>query len=346
MRQRLYLKERYSALTSYMSAIIAIIGGIQLIPLLLLPFYPAEIIHAPAFLMAGLPLLILGALGWQYFKPDEHISVTLEEGFVVVVIIWVLAILSGALPIMLINELNFTQAIFESTSGWTTTGLSVVDVTTTPKLLLFFRSVIQLAGGAGLAILALSTIVGPIGSSLSVAEGRSDQLAPHVRESLQIVVRLYLTYILLGIIGLALAGMSLFDAVNHTFAAVSTGGFSTRPESIGYWDSPTIEAITIVLMFVGTINFLVAYTALKGKWRALMRHGEIRLMGLMIPLVSILLFSVVTVGLYPTLSKSIRVTVFETISAISTTGFSTVSYTDWSEFGWFMLIILMKMLIE
>ncbi|MGB7339979.1 MAG: potassium transporter TrkG [Phototrophicaceae bacterium] len=341
MRQRSYLKSRYQALAAYMSAIVAVIGGLHLVPLLLLPFYPSEISHAPAFLVVGLPLLLIGFLGWRSLKPNEDISVTIQEGFVVVVLVWVIAIITGALPIMMIDGLNFTQAIFESTSGWTTTGLSVVDVTTAPKLLLFFRSLIQLAGGAGLAILALSAITGPVGSSLSAAEGRGDQLAPHVRESTLIVIRLYFAYIVLGIIGLSLAGMSIFDAVNHTFAAVSTGGFSTRPESIGYWDSTLIEAITIVLMFAGTINFLVAYTAIKGKWQAIQRHGEIRLMALLIPIISVLLFAIVTIGLYPTMMKAARVAIFETISALTTTGFSTVGYGDWSDFGWFLLIVLM-----
>ncbi|MEO1286173.1 MAG: TrkH family potassium uptake protein [Chloroflexota bacterium] len=341
MRQRQYLRERYRALFSYIGLIVAVIGIVQLIPLILLVFYPDEVSYAPSFLSVGLPVLLIGLLSWRLLKPKQDVSVTLQEGFVVVLLVWLIAMITGAIPIMLIADLSFTQALFESTSGWTTTGLSVVDVTDVPNILLFYRSVIQFAGGAGLAILALSAITGPIGASVSAAEGRSDQLAPHVRQSLQIVLQLYTAYIVLGILSYWLAGMSLFDAVNHTFAAVSTGGFSTRPESIGYWDSPLIEAITIVLMFAGTINFLVAYTVIKGKWRAVIRHGEIRLMAIFIPLVSVLLVAFVTIGLYPTASKAIRVGIFETISALSTTGFSTVGYGDWSQFGWFLLIMLM-----
>lgn len=341
MRQKIYLKQRYTALASYVSGIVAVIGCIHLVPLLLLAFYPSEINHAPYFLVTGLPLLIVGFAGWHHLSPQAHLSVTLEEGFVVVLVSWLVAIFSGAMPIMFVNGLTLTQAIFESTSGWTTTGLSVVDVTNTPNILLFYRSLIQLAGGAGLAILALSAITGPIGASVSSAEGRSDQLAPHVKQSLRIVIQLYGIYIVLGIAVLWLAGMSFFDALNHTFAAVSTGGFSTRPDSIGYWDSALIEAIIIVLMFAGTINFLVVFTAIKGKWKAIIRHGEIRLMGLMIPLVSLLIFGFVTISLYPSTTKAVRVALFETISALTTTGFSTVSYAGWGDFGWFLFIILM-----
>ncbi len=341
MRYSIYLTERYQALLGYVGGILAIVGGLHLVPLLLLFVYPDELPLAGSFLLAGLPLIIGGSLCWYHLTPDKALTVKLQEGFVAVTLIWVLAIIFGAIPFIFVSHLSFSQAIFESTSGWTTTGLSVVDVTTAPKLILFFRSLLQLLGGAGLAIIALSTIAGPVGAGLSIAEGRGDLLAPHVQESIRIVLRMYIAYIVAGVIGLHLAGMSWFDAINHAFTAVATGGFSTRPESIGYWDSASIEAVIIVLMILGNINFLVAYTVLRGKLRAAARNAELRLVAVVIPLASILLFAVVTQGLYPTLEKSLRVAVFESVTALTGTGFSTVSYIPWADFGWFVLIILM-----
>lgn len=199
----------------------------------------------------------------------------------------------------------------------------------------------QLAGGAGLAIIMLAAFSMPIGAGLYRAEGRTDQLVPHVVRSAKLVMMLYLGYAVAGIIAYRIAGMSLFDAINHSFAAVSTGGFSTRAESIGYWDSPLIEAITIPLMILGNTNFLTAYLLFSRKFRAFFRNGELRLFALLFVVGSITVFFAVSIGLYPTLGKGIRVAIFESVTALTTTGFSTVGYGSWNPTGILILIILM-----
>jgi trk system potassium uptake protein TrkH len=137
------------------------------------------------------------------------------------------------------------------------------------------------------------------------------------------------------------AGMDWFDAVNHAFTAVSTGGFSTRPESFGYWDSPGIEAVAIVLMLLGSTNFLTAYMLLKGTFKFIPRNGELRLEVVVLFVSVAVLFLGVTKNLYPLLDKAARVSVFEAVSALSTTGFSTVRYETWNGVGWMIMIILM-----
>lgn len=342
MRHQIYLRGRYLALLGYMGEMIAIIGVLHLVPLLLIPFYPAEANLAGSFLLAGVPLILVGLLAWKYYFPQESLSLTIQEGSVIVVTIWLIAIFAATIPFISIIGLNFSQAVFESTSGWTTTGLSVVDVTTAPKLLLFFRSFIQLAGGAGFAIIALSSVAGSFGTGIVAAEGRTEQLAPHVRNSAGIVLRIYVSYIIFGIIALRVAGMGWFDAINHAFTALATGGFSTRPESVGYWDSAGIEAVLCVLMLLGALNFLTAYTFLQRKFEAVRRNGEIRLAGLLILISTGLLVIFVTLPLYPQ-GKALRVALFETISALSGTGFNTVaSYHPWLDFGWIVLIVLMS----
>jgi len=186
----------------------------------------------------------------------------------------------------------------------------------------------------------LSAITGPTGPALSAAEGR-EQLVPHVRQSAKLVLMIYSGYMIAGTGALRLAGMEWFDALNHAFAALSTGGFSTRAESIGYWDSVTVEAVTIPLMILGNLSFVTAWLMLRGRFRAVGRNGEIRFAALMIPLCAVLLFLLTARGLYPTLDKSIRVAIFETVTALTTTGFSTVGYGDWNSFGWLLLILLM-----
>jgi trk system potassium uptake protein TrkH len=247
----------------------------------------------------------------------------------------------GAIPFLLVERISVTQAVFESVSGWTTTGLSVIDVTQTSKMVLLLRSTLQLVGGAGFAIIMVATLIGPTGSSVSGAEGRTEQLVPHVRESARIVLMLYLGYTVVGIVAYVLAGMHLFDAVNHAFAAVSTGGFSTRADSIGYWNSTAVEAVTLPLMLLGNMNFLTAYLILKGRLRAAARSGELRLMAILTPISILLVLLLVCQGLYTPLAKAVRVSIFETVSALTTTGFSTVPYGQWNALGILVLVLLM-----
>jgi trk system potassium uptake protein TrkH len=218
-----------------------------------------------------------------------------------------------------------------------------VDVANAPQLVLFYRSVLQLVGGAGFAIIMLSSITGPSGSGLSAAEGRDDQLAPHVRQSANIVLRLYLLYVVLGIIALILAGMDWFGAINHAFTAVATGGFSTRVESLAYYNSPLIEAIVIVLMIAGMLNFLTVYVLIRGKREAFFRNGEVRVLALLLIAGILLLLFGATIPVYDSLEFSIRAAVFEFVSALSTTGLTIVTdfYASWPQFGWFILTIAM-----
>jgi len=336
-----YLRQRYQAIAAYFGLICCLAATIILSPLLALFAYPEEISIAWGFLIPGGILAAIGLFLWWKCSPKRSQTLTLQEGSVIVVLSWLVAIAFSTIPFITVAGLNFTQAAFESTSGWTTTGLSVVNVEATSHLILLFRSAIELAGGAGLAIITLSAIAGISGSGLTSAEGRSEQLAPNVRRSAKLVLSIYSAYVVLGIIALKIAGMSWFDAVNHSFAALSTGGFSTHSNSIGYWNSPAIEAVTIVLMFLGTLNFVSAYFTIRGKFKPVFRNGEIRLQALLIPLCILIVFFGVAIGLYPTMEKAARVAIFETISALSTTGFSTVGYGDWNGLGWAILLLLM-----
>jgi trk system potassium uptake protein TrkH len=152
---------------------------------------------------------------------------------------------------------------------------------------------------------------------------------------------IYTCYAGAGSLAYWLAGMSLFDAVNHAFAAVSTGGFSTRPESIGAWDSVAIEAVTLPLMILGNLSFVTAWFLWRGKLRFVARNGEVRLLTVLIPLAGAAMFFLTCRTIYPQLGKSVRVALFETVTAITTTGFSTVGYGAWNSFGVSLLIVLM-----
>lgn len=341
MRYQRFLRRRYRAIASYTGLVCMIAGLAILSPLIALLAYPEEARLAWGFLLPGLGLSILGFLCWRSLKPAKAETLTLQEGSVIVVFSWLIAVLVGTVPFLSIAGLNFTQAMFESTSGWTTTGLSVVDVTQTSQLILLYRSIIELFGGAGLAIVTLSAIAGPVGASLTSAEGRTEQLAPNVRRSAKLVLVIYSGMCAIGTVALWISGVGWFDAVNHAFAALSTGGFSTRTDSIGYWDSPYVEAVTIVLMLFGGLNFVTIYLLLTGQIQSVIRNGQVRLQALLIPVAAIAIFFGSALTLYPTLSKAVRVSLFESITALTTTGFSTVGYSDWNSLPWIFMILLM-----
>ena len=342
-RQKQYLLERYQALLGYTGAVLLILGVLLLVPLLVVVFYREEAALGGGFLVAGVPLIIIGAALRARFVPAGSFNLSFQEGTVIVLVMWVVAVLMSAVPFMTATDLTFSEAVFESTSGWTTTGLSVVDVTVAPRIILFYRSFLQLAGGAGFAIIALTALSGMAGPGFSVAEGRGDQLAPHVRQSATIVLRIYLGYVVVGIVALRLAGMGWFDAVNHAFTGIATGGFSTQPESIGHWNNPTIEIIIIVLMLLGSLNFLTAFVVLRGNWRAFVHNSEVHVVALVLPVATALLVLSVTAGLHPTLDVAARVALFEAVSALSGTGFSLSDYRQWADFGWLVIIGLMML---
>jgi trk system potassium uptake protein TrkH len=336
-----YLRQRYRAILGYTGLLCFIAGLLILAPLTLLVAYPSEAPLAWGFLLPGLLLALAGLLLWRGLTPRDGASLDTREGTVIVVLAWLTVILVGAIPFIVTSGLNATEALFESASAWATAGLSVLDVGQASALVLLYRSLLQLAGGAGLAIIMLSALAGPVGPGLSIAEGRSEQLLPHVRRSASLVMAMYSAYVLFGILALAAAGMSWFDAVNHAFAALSTGGFSTRPESIAYWQNPAIEGIIVVLMLLGTTNFLTAYTFLRGRFRATARNSELRQVGLFLLLGVLVLLAGVTGPLYPSLGGSLRAALFNAASALSTTGFSTVDYAQWNSLGRLVLILLM-----
>ncbi|MFZ5766926.1 MAG: TrkH family potassium uptake protein [Thermodesulfobacteriota bacterium] len=340
-RHRAYLGKRYRTLGSHAGTLFAMIGVIVLAPAALLPFFPTEQQMAPGFLLPGFGLMLTGLLLRVVLRPQGNDALTLAEGSAIVFVSWAVAIVAGAFPFCWAG-FDLTRAVFESTSGWTTTGLSIVDAGQISPLLLFFRALMQFAGGAGFAILMLSLMAAvPAGVGLSTAEGHGEQLVPHIRQSARMVFSFYCVYCLAGIFGLRLAGMDWFDAVNHAFSAISTGGFHYRADSVASWNSPAVEAVLIVLMLLGAMNFLTGYTFWRGRWQAVWKNGELRLMLVLLPLTIVLLSAGTEPPTGGGMSEQLRAAIFQAVSALTTTGYTTLSLDEWNGFAWLLLIIAM-----
>lgn len=272
-----------------------------------------------------------------------------REGYFSVFISWTLFALFGALPFVISKEIpSFTDAFFESVSGITTTGSSVLtDIDSMSKGLLFWRSLLQWLGGMGIIVfsLAMMPLLGGGAALLFDAEApglTSEKFRPRFS---QIAIRLWGIYLLLTVILIFLLSfgrMDWFDAVCHAFATVSTGGFSTKQQSIAYWDSSYIETVIIIFMIIGATNFSLLYFLFKGKIHKLVKDEEFRwYLGIIVVASVIIASGLIRSEIFGNAGTAIRNTVFQVVSTITTTGFSTVDFTEWEEPYWIIFLLLM-----
>lgn len=314
----------YPLIINYLGIFAILIGVINLIPLLVIPFYPEEIVEAKYFFIPALSAIFIGSLIVLIYKGREKDRLERSQDAILVMSIWILGIFVSSLPFVLTGNYNFTQAIFESTSGYSTTGLTVVDVTVTPHIFLFFRSLLQFVGGVGLVLVLTSAISDKFGMRLYSAEGHSDKLVPNLIRSGRMILSIYIGYIFVGSIFLIIFGMTPFEALNHSITAVATGGFSTESLSIGAFNSVGVEVTIMVLMLLGGTNFFVHLMLLRGKFKNVFKHVEIKLLGLLllifIPMLVINLYNMYDGNFFYTL----RIASFQFISAVTGTGFQTI----------------------
>lgn len=328
----------YRLIRSYLGVILILIGCVLLLPLLVLLAFPNEIIYAKYFLIPGLVSIVIGiAMSVLLIgRPKEKLE--RNHDAIIITTAWIMAILISTVPFVLSKQLNFIHALFECTSGYATVGLTVVDVTTLPHIFLMFRSIMLLIGGVGLVLVVTTVMSRYYGMKLYQAEGHADRIMPNLINSARVIIAIYICYIIIGSLLYMYFGMNWFDAINHAISALSTGGFSTQSNSIAYYNSPPIEYVSIVLMLLGSISFLLHLAVIKGEWRKFIKHCETKLMFWMIviatPIVSFLLLNSFQEDIF-------RTSLFHVVSAMTTTGFSTVNIVSLSTPIILILIFLM-----
>jgi trk system potassium uptake protein len=302
-----------------------------------------------ALVYSGLICIGAGAPLWlSRFGRDNTIKK--REGYLIVALGWLAMSLFGTLPYLFSGVIpGLVDAIFETVSGLTTTGASVLtDIEAQPEGILYWRSLSQWIGGMGIIVLtvAIFPLLGIGGVELFVAEvpgPTSDKLHPRIRETAK---RLWLIYVgLTGILTAILwaAGMSFYDAVNHAFTTMSTGGFSTKNASIAYWDLPAIQNPIILFMFLAGTNFTVIYFGLKGRFRKVWSSDEFRTyLFLIFFLVVFVTAKVYRVTGLP-LEEAFRDSTFQVVSILTTTGYVTADYTAWSSGLTMLFFVLLFM---
>ena len=289
--------------------------------------------------------LFLLSIGFLLFLPvrNQRSDLRLRDGFVVVVLFWLVLGIAGALPLYLYEELDITvvDALFESISGLTTTGATVlVGLDDLPHSILFYRQELQWLGGMGIIVLAVAVMpmLGIGGMQLYKAEApgpvKDNKLTPRIAETAKALWYIYLGLTVACALAYWIAGMNLFDAVSHSFSTVAIGGFSTHDASIGYFDSTAIEAVAIVFMFLGAINFALHFTVVRSK--SLMpyfRDAEFRLYAsLLIIIVTLCTYVLYTQTTDHDFPAAIREALFQTVSIATTSGFVTKDYANWPVF--------------
>jgi len=314
----------YPLILNYLGIFAILIGIIMLIPLLVLIFYSDSRFQAIYFLTPAFVSMLMGSIILMMFRGREKGRLERNQDAILVTMVWIMAIFVGAMPFLLSGDYNFTQSIFETTSGFSTTGLTVVNVEQTSHLFLLYRSFLQFVGGVGLVLVLTSAVSDKLGMRLYFAEGHTDKLMPNLIRSARMILSIYIGYIIVGTIAFRIFGMTTFDALNHSIAAVATGGFSTKTLSIGHYDSIPIEIITMILMLLGGTNFLVHLRLLKGKFKDVFGHVELKLLGILI-LIFVPIFVINLLNVYDgQFGYTLRIASFQFISAVTGTGYQTI----------------------
>ncbi len=304
-----------------------------------------------------LPLLVSGIItvlfGFSVYSIAKRYNyrpgMTKRDGYLIVTFGWVLMAFSGSLPYIFSGTIpDFSSAVFETISGYSTTGASVItDIEATNKDILLWRSLTQWIGGMGIIVLtvAILPILGIGGMQLFVAEAPGispDKLQPRIKETAR---RLWIIYVMLtGIetVLLMYGGFSFYDAINHSFTTMATGGFSTFNTSASEF-SPFIQYILIIFMFLAGTNFTLTYFGFHGKLKKVWQNEEFRFYTFMIIIVTVILTTVVYASGWANsdFEKVFRDVLFQTISIITTTGFVSVDYTLWPPLVVMIIFLLM-----
>ena len=318
-----------------------LIAGSMLLPLgvsLLYGESPLPFLTSIAVLLCTCLPLSLMRTGSGFF---------LRDGFVAVGLIWLLVSVAGALPFYFSGEFSsFTDCLFESASGFTTTGATILaDIEACSKGILFWRSLTHWLGGMGVLVLATAIVhsLGIRSHYLTQAESPGpvfSKLVPKQAHTSKILYSIYCVLTLTEVVCLKLAGMPLYDSFIHAFSSAGTGGFSNRNASVGAYGSVAIDLIITVFILLFSLNFAVYFLLLTRKWREALSSDELRFFLLVVTGATILI-AIDIAPLYTSIWESLRYSVFQVASIISTTGFATADFVLWPHFSQTILVLLM-----
>lgn len=339
----------YAIILHVMGLLLLCNGGFMLLAVMLSWYYQDGVTIEIS--TAALITIFIGVF-LMFTTKGHRKEVKKREGYIIVTFGWIFMALSGTLPYLISESIpGFTNAFFETMSGYTTTGASILnDIESIPKGILFWRSLTHWIGGMGIIVLAIAILplLGIGGMQLFAAEApgpNADKLKPRITDTAKRLWLIYLSYTVAETILLWVAGMSFFDAINHALSTLSTGGFSTKNISIAYWnDEPLIQYIIIIFMFLAGSNFVLSYFSFKGRIQRVLHDDEFRwyfrfIAGFTI-LAALLIYFEADVSLsqidhpmvFGEAESAFRHALFQVLAVITTTGFVTADFTMWTPF--------------
>ena len=296
-------------------------------------------------------LTITLGCGLGMWLPVRHLVLELHirDGFIIVTLFWSVLGMFSAVPFLFSPHLDFTDAVFESVSGFTTTGATVITgLDQLPPSILYYRQQLQWLGGMGIIVLAVAIfpMLGVGGMQLYRAETpgpmKDEKLTPRIANTARALWFIYMGLTIACALAFWLAGMSPFDAINHSFSTVATGGFSTHDASLAYFDSVIIETIASVFMLLGSINFAVHFLAWRERTlRFYWLDTEVIAFLVIVAALTLITGAVLWLSnYYPAPLIALRYAAFQVISMITTTGFTTANFADWPDLLPIMLIYI------
>ena len=330
----------------YFLGYISIFVGISLIIPSIVSYYFNEP-YTTLFIALGASVSIVGLVFRRLFKKPE--TVDFKAIILTVAFAWILTTFIGSLPYLMSGAIQSpVDAFFESMSGFTTTGATILtDIEVMPNSILFWRSLTHWIGGMGVILLIITILpsFGVQGMQLFQAEvsggSINKKISPRIKKTAMLLWAIYIAITLIEIVLLMFGGLSLFDATIHTFGTVATGGFSSKNASIGFYDSPYVQYVIAIFMFLSGINFILYCRFVLGEKTVLFKNTEVRFYTLLI----LIFTGIITFDLwgkaYQGLEQAFRAALFQVTSVITTTGFITADFDKWSNLAKMLLFIAM-----
>lgn len=339
----------YKIILHIMGLLLLFCGGFMLISALVSAIYHEDELYG-MFLASGVSIIV--GLAVMLLTRKHVKELRKKEGYLIVTLGWLIMAFAGTMPYLFTGAIsNYTDAFFETMSGFTTTGASILnDIEAMPKGILFWRSMTHWIGGMGIIVLAVAILplLGIGGMQLFSAEApgpSADKLHPRITDTAKRLWLIYVGFTAIETVLLRIAGMGWFDAVNHALCTLSTGGFSTKNASVAYWnDNPAVQWIIIVFMFIAGMNFVLSYFAFKGRFQKIWRDTEFRwytsfVVGFSV-IAALLIYFQADVAVssihHPMvlgeLESAFRHAFFQVLAVITTTGFVTADFTLWTPF--------------
>jgi trk/ktr system potassium uptake protein len=328
------------------AVLLLVVSAFMLAPILVAVYY-AELDMLPAFIF---PMLGVGVVagGFLLVTRGRNGELSAQSGFFLVTLSWLSAAAVGAIPFVISDAIpSYTDAFFETMSGFTTTGATILtDIEAVPKSILFWRSLTHWLGGMGIIVLtvAILPLLGVGGLQLMKAEAPGpsvDRLTPKITETAKILWMIYLGLTVLETALLMFGGLNLYEALTHTFGTLATGGFSPKAASVGYYTSAYVHIVITVFMMGAGINFILYYRLLKGQFSIIRQNTEVKAYLGIFAVASVIIALVLNGQTYDGFGQSLRFASFQAASIITTTGYATADFATWPELAQVVLFVLM-----